>query len=313
MIDDGFRLLPEQASTLAPHVDLLYYFLLGVALFFTVLITVLIIYFSIKYRRGNTRVDRSSRPGHSTLLEIIWMVVPLIFSMGIFGWGATLYFSEYRPPAGAMEIRTVAKQWMWKFQHPNGHREINTLHIPLGQPIKMIMISEDVIHSLYVPAFRVKRDVLPGSYSSCWFEATRTGDFHLFCAEYCGTNHSRMIGRVIVMEPAEYEDWLGGGSAKETPVAAGQRLFEELRCVTCHRPDGATGRCPPLAGLLGREVKLTGGATIIADENYLRESILRPAAKVVEGFQPLMPSYDGQVDEEQLIQLISYIKSLAKP
>jgi cytochrome c oxidase subunit 2 len=313
MIDDGFRLLPEQASTLAPRVDLLYYFLLGTSVFFTILITALIIFFSIKYRRGNTTVDRTPGPSHSTRLEIIWMVIPLFFSMAIFGWGATLYFSEYRPPAGAMEIRIVGKQWMWKFQHPNGRREINTLHVPLGQPVKLTMISEDVIHSFYVPAFRVKRDVLPGSYSSCWFEATRTGEFHLFCAEYCGTNHSRMIGRVIVMEPAEYEVWLSGGHPKELPVVAGQRLFEELRCVTCHRPDGATVRCPPLEGLFGREVKLTGGATIVADENYLRESILRPGVKVVAGFEPLMPSYDGQLDEDQIIQLVTYIKSLAKP
>ena len=313
MIDDGFRLLPEQASTHAPHVDLLYYFLLALSVFFTVLISASIVYLSIKYRKGNTKVDRTPGPDHSLSLEIIWMVIPLLLSMVIFGWGASLYFSGYRPPAGATEVQVVAKQWMWKFQHPNGRREINTLHVPLGVPVKLTMISEDVIHSFYVPAFRVKRDVLPGSYSGCWFEATRTGEFHLFCAEYCGTNHSRMVGRVIVMEPDEYEDWLGGGTSKEPPTVAGERLFNELRCVTCHRPDGATGRCPPLAGLFGHEVKLTGGATVIADDNYLRESILRPTAKVVAGYQPLMPSYDGQVDEEQIIQLISYIKSLAKP
>jgi cytochrome c oxidase subunit 2 len=313
MIDDGFRLLPEQASTLAARVDLLYYFLLGVSVFFTVLITALILYFSIKYRRGNLRVDRTPGTGHAIALEITWMVIPLLLSMVIFVWGASLYFSAYRPPAGSMEVRVVGKQWMWKFQHPNGRREINTLHVPLGQPVKLTMISEDVIHSMYVPAFRMKRDVLPGSYSSCWFEAIRTGEFHLFCAEYCGTNHSRMVGRVVVMEPAEYEVWLGGGNPKELPVVAGQRLFDELRCATCHRPDGATGRCPTIAGLYGREVKLTGGATVIADDNYLRESILRPGAKVVAGYQPLMPSYDGQVDEEQLIQLITYMKSLAKP
>jgi cytochrome c oxidase subunit 2 len=241
------------------------------------------------------------------------MLIPFLVSMIIFGWGATLYFSGYRPPAGAMEVRVVAKQWMWKFQHANGRREINTLHVPLGQPVKLTMISEDVIHSLFVPAFRVKRDVLPGSYGVCWFEATRTGEFHLFCAEYCGTNHSRMIGRVIVMEPAEYEAWLAGGTTNEPPVVAGKRLFEELRCQTCHRPEGGAARCPPLEGLYGQEVKLTSGAIVAADENYLRESILRPGAKVVAGFQPLMPSFDGQVDEEQLIQLIAYIKSLAKP
>lgn len=313
MIDDGFRLLPEQASTHASRVDMLYFFLIAVAVFFTVLISTLIVYFSIKYRRGNTKVDRTPGPDHALHLELIWMAGPFVIAMTIFGWGASLFFSGYRPPSGAMEVRVVAKQWMWKFQHPNGRREINTLHVPIGQPVKVAMISEDVIHSFYVPAFRVKRDVLPGSYATCWFEATRTGEYHLFCAEYCGTNHSRMIGRVIVMEPAEFEDWLGGGTGNESPAVAGRRLFEELRCDTCHRPGGATGRCPPLAGLYGHEVKLTGGTTVTADDNYLRESILRPTAKVVAGFQPLMPSYDGQVDEEQLIQLITYIKSLAKP
>lgn len=313
MIDDGFRLLPEQASTHAPRVDLLYFFLLAVAVVFTVLIASLIVFFSIKYRRGNTRVDRTPSQGHAIALEITWMVIPLLISLAIFGWGAMLYFSAYRPPAGALEVRVVAKQWMWKFQHANGRREINTLHVPLGQPVKLTMISEDVIHSLFVPAFRIKRDVLPGRYIDCWFEATRTGDFHLFCAEYCGTNHSRMTGRVVVLEPAEYEIWLAGGQANEHPVQAGQRLFNELRCATCHQPEGATARCPPVMGLFGHEVKLTGGATLTADEDYIRESILRPNAKVVAGFQPLMPSFDGQVNEQQLIQLIAYIKSLAAP
>lgn len=313
MIDDGFRLLPEQASTHAPRVDLLYFFLLGLAVFFTVLIAALIVYFSIKYRRGNTRVDRTRGRGNALALEITWMVIPFLISMTIFGWGATLYFSSYRPPAGAMEIRVVAKQWMWKFQHPNGRREINALHVPLGQPVKLTMISEDVIHSLFVPAFRIKRDVLPGSYGTCWFEATRTGEFHLFCAEYCGTNHSRMTGSVVVMELAEYEAWLGGGLANKSPAVAGKQLFEQLRCVTCHMPDVAPVRGPPLQNVYGHEVILKGGQTVTADENYLRESILRPGAKVVKGYEPIMPSFDGQVDEEQLIQLIAYIKSLATP
>lgn len=315
MIDDGFRLFPEQASTLAPRVDALYFFLLGVAAFFTLLIAALIVYFSIKYRRGNVKVDRTSNqePGHAFGLELAWMVGPFLIAMAIFTWGAWLYFSEYRAPAGALEVQVVAKQWMWKFQHPDGHREINTLHVPLGQSVKLIMISEDVIHSMYVPAFRIKRDVLPGRYSSCWFEATRTGEFHLFCAEYCGTNHSRMIGQVVVTEPADYQAWLGGGKSNEPPAEAGKRLFEELRCVTCHVAGEATSRCPPLEHLYENQVKLTNGQTVTADDDYLRESILRPAAKIVVGYQPLMPSFDGQVDEEQLIQLITYIKSLTKP
>lgn len=313
MIDDGFRLFPEQASTHAAGVDRLYFALIGMSVFVTLLVTLLIVYFSIKYRKGNTRVDRTAGSTHDLRLEITWMVIPFVISMSIFGWGASLYFTGYRPPQNAMEVRVVGKQWMWKVQHPNGRREINQLHVPLGQPVKLVMISEDVIHSFYVPAFRVKRDVLPGSYSTLWFEATRTGRFHLFCAEYCGTSHSQMVGEVIVEEPKAYADWLGGTTANETPVAAGQRLFEELKCVACHRPAGITGRCPPLEGLYGAAVKLANGGVVTADENYLRESILRPNARVVAGYESLMPSFDGQVDEEQLIQLISYLKSLAKP
>lgn len=313
MIDDGFRLFPEQASTHAPYVDLLYFFLIAMSVAITAVISICILYFAIKYRKGNLKVDRTVTSYSSLTLELTVSAVLLFVSMILFFWGAWLFFSTYRDPAGAMEIHSVAKQWMWKFQHGNGRREINTLHVPIGQAIKMTMISEDVIHSFFVPAFRVKRDVLPGSYSTCWFEPLRTGEFHLFCAEYCGTNHSRMIGRVIVMDPIEYQQWLGGEDAKETPIAAGEQLFNELRCVTCHRPTSEMGRCPPLAGVYGHEVKLTKGATVIADDSYLRESILRPQAKIVEGYEPLMPSYDGQLNEEQLIQLISYIKSLAKP
>jgi cytochrome c oxidase subunit II len=313
MIDDGFRLFPEQASALAPRVDALYFFLLAVAVFFTVLIASLIVYFSIKYRRGNAKVDRTPGPNHAIGLEIAWMAGPFLIVMTIFAWGSSLYFTEYRPPAEALEVRVVGKQWMWKFQHPDGRREINTLHVPLGQPVILIMISEDVIHSMYVPAFRIKHDVLPGRYSACWFKATRAGEFHLFCAEYCGTNHSRMIGRVVVSEPAEYQAWLGGAKSNQPPAEAGKQLFEELRCVTCHAAGGATSRCPSLDDLYGHEVKLATGQTVTADEDYLRESILRPAAKVVAGYQPLMPSFDGQVGEEQLIQLIAYIRSLAKP
>jgi len=313
VIDDGFRLLPEQASTHAPRVDLLYYFLLGMAAFVTVLVAALIVYFAIKYRSGNVRADRTAVRNNAMVLEIAWTVIPLLISLGIFGWGATLYFTGSRPPAGAMQLRVVAKQWMWKFQHPGGRREINELHVPLGQPIKLTMISQDVIHSLFVPAFRIKQDVLPGSYADCWFEATRTGDFHLFCAEYCGTNHSRMTGRVVVLEPADYQAWLEGGHANEPPAVAGKRLFEELRCATCHSPQIAPVRCPPLQNVYGRDVLLRDDQVVTADENYLRESILRPAAKVVKGYEPLMPSFDGQVDEEQLIQLIAYIKSLATP
>ncbi len=313
MIDDGFRLFPEQASTHAPQVDLLYYVLLGLAVIFTVLIAAMIVYFSVKYRKGNVRADRTASGKNPLVLEIAWSVVPLLIFMGIFAWGATLFFTGYRAPAGALQMRVVAKQWMWKFQHPNGRREINELHVPLGQPVQLTMISQDVIHSFYVPAFRVKRDVVPGSYADCWFEATRKGEFHLFCAEYCGTNHSRMTGRVVVLDPVDYQAWLAGGHAHESPAVAGQRLFEDLRFVSCHSPRLAPVRCPPLENVYGQDVLLRDGEVVKADENYLRESILRPQAKIVKGYEPLMPSFDGQVDEEQLIQLIAYIKSLATP
>ena len=291
----------------------LYFCLIGMSVFFTLLITGFILYFSIKYRRGNVHADRSMRSYPGISAEISLMAILAVLSMGIFAWGASLYLSGSRAPSDGMEVRAVAKQWMWKFQHANGRREINELHIPLGTPVKLAMISEDVIHSLYVPAFRIKRDVLPGSYASCWFQATRTGDFHLFCAEYCGTNHSRMVGRIVVMEPADYETWLGGTRPTEAPAVAGERVFENLRCHSCHRSNGTATRGPPLSGLFGHEVRLSDGQTVVADDNYLRESILRPAAKVVFGFPSIMPTYDGQVDEEQLIQLISYIKSLAQP
>lgn len=306
-----FRLLPEQASTHAPQVDLLYYFLLGVATFFTAMIAMLIVFFAIKYRKG-AAVDRTTSGHHAWAVEITWMVVPLILSGVIFVWGAQLYFDASRPPAGALEVQVVGKQWMWKFQHPEGKREINELHVPMGQPVRLNMISEDVIHSMFVPAFRVKHDVLPGTYSQTWFEANREGEYHLFCAEYCGTEHSRMKGRVIVMEPSDYQAWLSGGTPGETPLDAGRRLFEEMRCSTCHRGGSPTSRCPPLEGVYGNPVKLDDGRTVIADEAYLRESILRPAAKVVAGFRPIMPPFEGQLGEEGLMQVIVYIKSLAK-
>lgn len=315
MIGDGFRFFPEQASTHAPHVDLLYYCL--VAMFFVVqaIIAFLIVYFAVKYRRGSkAKRDLSSGPDHGgqRLMEAVWMIGPFIVFMTIFVWAAKLYYSSNRPPDNTLDIRVVGKQWMWKFQHPSGKREINELHVPVGQPVRLVMISEDVIHSMYVPAFRVKHDVLPGSYGQLWFEANRLGEYHLFCAEYCGTEHSKMIGRVVAMEPSDYQAWLAGGAQNEPPAEAGKRLFEELRCATCHQGGGQSSRCPPLENLYGRPVKLTGGETVEADDDYLRESILRPAVKVVAGFKPIMPAFEGQIGEEGLIQLLAYLKSLSK-
>lgn len=307
-----FHFMPEQASSLAAEVDALYGFLVVVSAVFSLLIAGLIVFFAIKYRRGSTS-DRTQGHGHFLFMELTWIIVPFILTMIMFFWGARLYFAQTRPPADAMEIQCVAKQWMWKFQHPDGRSEINDLHVPLNQPVRLHMISEDVIHSLYVPAFRVKQDVLPGRYSGVWFRATRAGEYHLFCAEYCGAKHSEMKGRVHVMEPNQYQAWLSGGAGNDTPIEAGRKLFEQLRCNSCHLSAGTPGRGPTLEGVFDGEVRLQSGEAATADETYLRESILRPAAKVVVGYQPIMPAFEGQIGEEGLMQLIAYIKSLSRP
>jgi len=226
----------------------------------------------------------------------------------IFVWGANVFFAMSAPPEETLNIYVVGKQWMWKFQHLDGQREINELHVPLGRAVKLIMTSEDVIHDVFVPAFRVKADVLPGRYTNIWFQATKPGRYHLFCAEYCGTRHSGMIGEVTVMEPSEYQAWLSGGTGEGSLASAGEKLFQDLACVTCHRSD-AQGRGPALQGLFGKTVQLQSGETIVADEAYLRESILQPGSRITAGFQPIMPSFQGLVTEDQLLQLIEYIKS----
>jgi cytochrome c oxidase subunit 2 len=301
-------LFPAQASTIASRVDGLFAFLMVVSTVFTGLIFFLVLYFMVKYRRRSE--TEQPPPIHSDIrLEVLWTVIPLGLTMIMFIWGANLYFTMARPPADALEIAVVGKQWMWKFQHPEGAREINELHVPIGRAVKLTMASEDVIHSVYIPAFRVKMDVVPGRYTSMWFEATQTGTFHLFCAEYCGTSHAGMIGQVVVMPPAAYEQWLSGGATGESPVAAGERLFQQLGCQTCHRPDAAA-RAPALEGLFGRTQRLQSGETIIVDEAYVRESILYPNAKIAVGYPPIMPTFQGQISEEGLLQMLAYIRSL---
>ena len=305
-----FPLFPEQASTVAGRVDALYLFLVAVSVVFSSLIFMLVGYFAVKYRR---RSDAEwPRPILGDLrLELLWTIVPLGITLVMFVWGASLYFTMSRPPAEALEISVVAKQWMWKFQHPGGQREINALHVPMGRPVKLTMTSEDVIHSFFVPAFRVKMDVLPGRYTSMWFQATKAGDYHSFCAEYCGTQHSGMLGRVIVLVPAQYERWLSAAAVGESPAAAGARLFQQLGCQSCHRADSGE-KGPALDGLFGRSVRLQSGATVFADEAYLRESIFDPNAKIVAGYRQVMPTFRGQISEEGLFQIIAHIKSLAK-
>ena len=304
-----FPLFPQQASVQAGQVDAIYFFMVAVTAFFSLLIATLVIVFAVKYRRRHD--DEVGAAMHGSLaLELLWTIIPLFIVLGMFGWGAKVFFDLYRVPAGAMEVFVVGKQWMWKVQHMDGQREINELHVPIGRPVKLIMGSEDVLHSYYIPAFRVKADVIPGRYNTLWFQATKPGRYHLFCAEYCGTKHSGMIGSVIAMEPAAYQAWLDGGKAEVSPAAAGQKLFSDLVCITCHT-EGSQGRGPVLANLFGHEVELQGGTKVIADEAYIRESIVNPQAKIVNGFQPIMPTFQGLVTEEQLLQLIAYLKSLS--
>lgn len=307
-----FSILPDQASTVAGQVDAIYLFLVAISVVFTLLAAALILVFGIKFRR-RAGGPAPEKPHEDSRLEMAAGAFLLVLLLVLFGWGAKIYFHNTRPPADAMEILVTGKQWMWKLQHPQGRREINTLHIPAGRPIQLTMTSEDVIHSFFIPAFRVKQDVLPGRYTRLWFEATKTGRYRLFCTEYCGTEHSMMGGWVNVLSPADYEAWLkgeGAVAAAETPVQAGERLFNQLGCMTCHNPaSGSLG--PNLAGVYGHTVKLADGAEVVADEEYLRESILLSQAKVVAGFAPVMPVFKGLINEDQLMQLIAYIKSLS--
>jgi cytochrome c oxidase subunit 2 len=304
---ESFPLWPQRASTIAGEVDALYVFLVLLSLFMTVAIFTMILIFAIRYRRRPGVQAEQIEGSHK--LEITWSIVPLGVFMVIFFWSAIIFFRQRTPPNGAGTVYVVAKQWMWKLQHEEGQREINQLHIPVGKDIKLIMTSQDVIHSFYVPAFRVKQDVLPGRYTTLWFHATKAGTYHLFCAEYCGTQHSGMVGQVVVMEPAEYQAWLSGGGVTQSLAQTGEAMFQQLGCSTCHLSSGQ-GRGPNLAGVFGSKVTLADGRTITADENYVRESILIPGAKVVSGFQPVMPVFQGLVTEEQLNSLIAYVKSL---
>ncbi len=305
-----FPFTPESASTYSGDVDALYFYISGVTVFFTLLISFVIIFFVIKYRRRNP--FEIPRPIEGSMkLETLWSVIPLLIAMSIFFWGAKIYFNQYRPPKNAIEVYVVGKQWMWKFQHATGQREINELHIPVGRKIKLIMATEDVIHDVFVPAFRIKADVVPGRYTTEWFEATKPGRYHFFCAEYCGMNHSGMGGYMVVMEPTEFENWLSGNANQMSAAAAGQQMFESLGCASCHGANAEGGRGPALLGVYGNNVVLSNGQSVRADEGYVRESILNPQAKIVNGFGPIMPSFQGQLTEEQLLQLVAYVKSLS--
>ena len=310
--------MPESASTFAggwTGIDALYLYLVVLTVVFTVGISAVIIGFAVVFRRKAGDDSIPEQIEGSMFLETFWSAVPFLIAMSIFGWGLVLYFKQYRPPKETMEMYVVGKQWMWKFQHPTGQREINELHVPVNKKIKMTMTTEDVLHDLYFPEFRTKADVVPGRYTTLWFEATKVGTFNIFCAEYCGTNHSVMGGKVIVMEKADYDRWLSGNLSSQSPVDAGKELFvNKLGCASCHKDDGSGGRGATLKGIIGKPVRLQGGGTVAAvDDNYLRESILNPGAKLVEGYPAIMPTFQGQVTEDQLLQLIAYVKSLSGP
>ena len=295
---------------MATQVDSLFFFLVGVSVFFATLIFIVITVFAVKYRRRSEN-EQPPEIQSDLRLEILWTAIPLGLTLVMFVWGAKLFFIMNDPPPNSLEINVVAKQWMWKVQHPEGQLEIDELHIPVGRPVKLNLTSQDVIHDFFVPAFRVKKDVLPGRYTTVWFEATTAGEYHLFCSQYCGTQHSAMIGRIVVMPVTEYQAWLSGGATGVSLATAGERLFERLGCNTCHLENG-TGRGPSLAGLLGKTVKLAGGNSVTADETYVRESIVNPQAKIVAGYQPIMPAFKGLVSEDGILQILAYLKTLKR-
>ena len=303
-------LFPAQASSVATEMDLLYLFITLVCAFFTIVVVALVLGFGIKYRRRNPE-DVGEDIHGSLILELVWTFIPFVLALIMFFWGASLFYRLSRPPADAMEMTVVGKQWMWKVQHPEGVREINELHVPLGRNVRLTIASEDVIHDFSLPAFRVKMDAVPGRFTTLWFKATQIGAYHIFCMQYCGTKHAGMVGTVYVLSPQDYEAWLAGGRTIGTPVANGQQLFTDLQCSTCHK-ENSTGKGPSLIGVAGSAVQLADGRSVVADDNYLRESIVNSQAKVVQGYQPLMPVFQGQISEENLLQLIAYIKSLNK-
>lgn len=302
---------PEQASTVAPGVDWVYYFIYWVSVFFFVLLMVGMTLFAFKYKRKKG-VQNEARAGHNNLLEIVWTAIPSLIVVAIFYFGVTTYLDMRQPPADAYPVNVTGIKWAWSFTYPNGHVEPE-LHVPVNRPVKLTMTSEDVIHSFFVPAFRVKQDVVPGRYTTLWFEATKTGEFQVFCTEFCGTKHSDMLTKVIVHPEGEFEKWLAGAadSTAGMPLAeAGAKLFEKQGCKQCHSIDGSPGVGPSMKGLWDKTESLTGGATAKVDENYIRESILEPMAKVVNGFPPAMPTYAGRIKDKEITAIIEYVKTL---
>jgi cytochrome c oxidase subunit 2 len=307
---DRFHLFPPEASSSAQQVDWLYFGLTAMLIFFTLVVFLPIIFFAVRYRRGSN-ADRSNPLEGSNLLETGWTIFPLLVGLGFFSWGAILYYQIERPPSNALQVQVVAKQWMWKLQHAEGKKEINELHVPLDRDISLTMTSQDVIHSFFVPAFRVKQDVVPGRYTTEWFHPSRLGEYHLFCAEYCGTNHSRMIGRIVVMEPTEYQQWLASGESGESIALEGRRLFRERGCSGCHE-GSRTIHAPPLEGVYGKQVPLASGEIVTADDQYLRDSILLPGKQISAGYENIMPSFTGHISEAEIMKIIAYLKATSQ-
>jgi cytochrome c oxidase subunit II len=299
---------PTAASSIADSVDHLYYFLTAITLFFTFGIFTTIFYFMVRFRRRSPDERPADTKTHLAL-ELTWTIVPTLITVVIFVWASSLYFENSRPPEASTEIFVVGKQWMWHIQHPEGVREINELHVPVDAPIKITMTSDDVIHDFYIPAFRVKKDAVPGRYTSIWFQATKIGTYHIFCAQYCGADHAEMIGWVYVMSRSDYAAWLSGGARNESMAQTGERLFNQLGCVTCHVADNS-GRGPSLVGLYGKQEKLRNGDMKLVDETLIRQAIVTPNSIILPNYPPIMPTFQGQINEEQVLQLIAYVKSL---
>jgi cytochrome c oxidase subunit 2 len=308
----GVPFLPASASTAAGPFDILAVSLLAIALAVLGLVVLLLLTFCVRYRKSRPQANRNLSDKKSWVWEISWTTASFVIFLGLYAWGADLYLSEHRPPAGARDIYIVGKQWMWKAEHPDGQREINTLHVPVGRPIRLVMTSEDVIHGFFVPAFRLKQDVVPGRYVTLWFTATRPGTYRLFCSQFCGVEHAEMDGLVTVMSDGDFQTWLAANALSGTLAAEGGALFRSLGCSGCHEPR-ASVKAPRLAGLFGQRVPLRGGGVAIADEDFIRNAILQPAGNPPAGYQATMPSFAGQVDEEKIVALVAYIKSLAAP
>ncbi len=309
---NGTFQLPPEASTVAHQVDSLYYFIFWGAVFFFVIITGFSTIFILRYRRREGEGKMKPRASHNTSLEVTWTVIPLALVMLVFMWGFKGYMNLAVVPGGALQYHVTAKQWLWQVQDPNGQMSVNEMTVPVNAPVKVVLRSEDVIHSFFVPDFRVKQDVLPNRYTTLWFQATATGDHQLYCTEYCGQGHSGMLGMIHVLSPEDYRKYLESGAGPPSgmaPAQYGEQIYRSKACITCHSLDGSVKTGPSFKGIWGTQVKLSDGSTVTVDENYVRQSVLEPASQVVSGFQPVMPTFQGLLTDPQIDAIIEFIKS----